>query len=164
MVHVYQRQLLENAMGKSKLLPSTVALLLKMLPQTEAAYTFGTPSPLSLAEQYKRNMTIMHDVSSLSGARFFGFLQPCAFCLPGDEWPGGKGEEYRAEARAFYREVIPMVQKMDFMTDATTILEGRAGVYKNDGVHLTPIGDQSVAKSIFEVVKPILGNKIHSSR
>jgi lysophospholipase L1-like esterase len=161
MVHTYQRQLL-NAKTEARpaaFLPSTIALLQRLFPQQADVgpnYTLGLGTERSLAEQYVRNMELMNLVSSFENARFFGFIQPCAFCNGENASEGSKSDEYMAATRKLYNELLPLASRLGFLRDATRALHGLDDAYQEDGVHLTPKGDKAIANYIYAEIAPAL--------
>jgi lysophospholipase L1-like esterase len=157
MIHSYQRGTLAAMTGgpESPLLPNTIRLLRGFIKAPQSlSPTFGVPSRLSLAEQYRRNMEVMNAVSSLGGARFFGFIQPFGFWKTRHVAGLVAREEYDVEPTlALYSEIVKIPDELPYVHDATQILEGEDGVYREDAVHLTPRGDRVVALSIFHTIR-----------
>jgi hypothetical protein len=157
MVHIYQKNVLENKhQNKSIIFPSTIELFSRFFGgalASDGGYTFGIESNLTLWEQYIRNMQIMNALSELYGIKFFGVLQPCAFCRSEDVWSGGKAEKYKKAIRVLYDDLMPRIKRYNFMSDATQLFAGEKDVYKSDGVHLLPRGDKLVAQYMFEKIR-----------
>src|SRR5262249_19633208 len=80
MIHKYQIRFLENilTLKHPMFFPSTVRLLqiIQNAEPRRLGYTLGVPSKRTPAENYKRNMQLMHAIAVANGAEFFGFIQP----------------------------------------------------------------------------------------
>lgn len=157
MVHSYQRGTVETLTGTtdSPLLPNTIKLLSRLTSTPQSlAPTFGVPSRLTLAQQYRRNMELMNAVSSLGGAKFFGFIQPFGFWKTRHSESLIAKEDYDVEPTlALYSEIVKIPNELPYVHDATQILEGHDGVYHEDAVHLTREGNRVVAESIFNTIR-----------
>jgi lysophospholipase L1-like esterase len=160
MVHPYQRRIIEalTAKQRSVLLPNTIAVL-KALGGDKSAqalrYTFGVESGGSQADQFRRNMELMHAVSQSQGASFYGFIQANAFFNSRHRTSVKKAkdeEKYVKPLLALYREISILPQSVPFLHDATGILEPYDGVYKDDGVHVTQEGDRVIAEYIYSII------------
>jgi lysophospholipase L1-like esterase len=161
MVHSYQRELLEAIVSQSDspLLPNAMRLLRRLTDGegSSLTYSYGVETRRSLADQYRRNMELMEAISAASAATFFGFIQPYGFYNSRHAATFGAGKpNYVQSVLALYAEIVKLPDQLPYMHDATAILEGHDGVYRDAGVHLTPEGDKIVAEYIFSVVRPAL--------
>jgi len=163
MVHSFQRELLKTLVKRSqpKFLPSTLTLLQRLSTSNtkpKPDYTLGIKSSLGLAEQYKKNITLMNVISHESGARFLAFIQPFAFykSIHASNPNLSKGEKYKHEVSALYNKITLLPNEFPYIYDATQIFETHANVYKKDGVHLQDTGDKVVAHYIYSKIEPFL--------
>jgi lysophospholipase L1-like esterase len=164
MVHTYQRELFKSIVdtnsSRPKYMVSTITLL-KNMTNTQSAsdlnFTFGVESQGSYAEQYTRNIELMHAISTSQGADFFAFIQPVAFYNSiHNSSEISKGEGYKNMVLDLYDQIAVLPDRLEFVYDATQILEQDSDVYKEDGVHLTENGDKVVANYIFRQIEPVL--------
>jgi len=164
MVHSYQGELLESLSKNSQpnILPSAITLLKKLSGNNSSdpiPFTYGVKSRLTLAQQYRKNMRLMKNISTLYGAEFFGFIQPFAFYKSSHANDPGlvaKGGGYKESVLALYEEISKLPAEFPYIHDATQILEGHSHVYTTDGVHLEAEGDKVVAEYIFSVIEPAI--------
>ena len=166
MVSKYQKELFETLAKKSfpKFFPSSITLL-KNLSENEDEtlifYTFGMKSKLGHSEQYIRNLQLMNAVSKANGAEFFAFIQPFAFfnSSHSNDKSIEKGAEYKHDVLSLYKDIISLPSHLNYVHDATQILEGYKDVYKDDGVHLKQAGDKIVAQYIFSEIEAVISDK-----
>ena len=157
MVNSYQRQLLEAQTGNtpSMLLPSSVALLKRILPsgrQAKMASTLGLPTSRTLADQYRKNVELMSAVCASQGCAFHAYIQPFAFYRSryATLIKPNKGVKYIQSVLALYNDITHLPETHSYVHDATNILETEDGVYTEDGVHLTQKGDKVVGDFMFK--------------
>ena len=159
MVHSYQRQVLEQLTQgtPSLLLPNAVAWLRhELLPRKESpvTYTLGVESSSTPAQQYERNLVLMEAIARARGATFFAFIQPNAYFRSkhvaslGDQKPA----TYVAALTTLYEQIIELPKSLAFAHDMTGVLEHHEGVYKGDGVHLTPKGNAIIGREILDLI------------
>jgi hypothetical protein len=153
MIHKYQVMLEENivAIKRPIFFPSTVRLLQRVLnaEPRKLGYTLGVPSKRTPAENYKRNMQLMHAIAVANGAEFFGFVQPI-----------GNLELHKKKVNELYENITALPKELPYVKDATSILDGHDGVFREEGkpkghppVHLTQEGDRIVAEYIFKNIE-----------
>jgi GDSL-like Lipase/Acylhydrolase family len=153
MIHKYQVRLLDNivAIKRPMLFPNTVRLLQKILSAEprKLGYTLGVPSKRTPAENYERNMQLMHAIAVANGAEFFGFVQPI-----------GNLELHTKKVNQLYENITALPKELPYVKDATSILDGHDGVFREGGkpkphppVHLTQGGDRIVAEYIFKNIE-----------
>lgn len=163
MTHSYQRNLLDTLTrsAQSPLLPSTVSAL-QLLGGADAesriSYTLGIATDRTLGQQYERNMQLMHAISESQGAEFIGFIQPYGYFRNADGALPEKdrGLHYRSMVIALYDEITRLPSRLEYMRDATKILDDHPDVFKPDRVHLLDKGDEIVAKHVLSEIQPLL--------
>jgi len=166
MVSKYQKELFETLAKKSypKFLPSSITLFKSLFDKEDKSqlyYTFGMKSKFGHSEQYKRNIQLMYAVAKANGAEFVAFIQPFAFfeSVHSNDKRIEKGEEYKHDVLSLYKEIISLPKHLNYVHDATQILEDHKDVYKDDGVHLRLAGDKVVAQYIYSNIEDVISEK-----
>ena len=116
----------------------------------------------AVAAMIVENWQTAHDLVSRHSGKFFAFLQPNAHVgspnlsyLDLSEDRMLRGEEYRA--------VYPLVRKLaaqknlKWIIDLSTVLDGDRRLYVDDA-HLSPEGNKTVAKKIYEILRTELAS------
>lgn len=162
-VHKYQRSLLEGLVDKRpSLMPNTLAVLNRSTDLVDGGvkgYTLGVATERSHAEWYLRNLQLMDAISKVSGAQFFGVLQPNAYVgnfpwMSEFESNEGKSTEYIAALRALYSALQSNPQYKASVHDFTSIFDDHKDAYIKDGVHTTVTGEVIIANHIYELIAP----------
>jgi len=164
MVHPYQRYVLEflTRSQYSPLLPNTVYLISKVLggaPPRHIDATLGVPTSRTLGQQYERNMVLMNAIAQVSGATFYGIIQPNAYVGPSGEIKTQTGlrkpkpAEYVSQLRDLYRQIADLPARHPFVHSFLPIFEGE-GLYQKDGIHATLKGDHLIAEKVLDLILP----------
>jgi len=166
MVHPYQRYLLEYLTRSqySPLFPNTVYLINKVLggkPPRHIDATLGVPISRTLGQQYEKNLVLMNAIAQVSGATFYGIIQPNAYVGPSGEskTPTGlrkpKPAEYVSQLQHLYRQIADLPSRHPFVHSFLPIFEGD-GLYQKDGIHATLKGDHLIAEKVLDLILPEL--------
>ncbi len=171
MTHKYQRSLLTflTQNSSSPLLPSTIKVLQRIIgidTKDNIGYTLGVPTDRTLGQQYEKNMQLMHAVSNSAGAEFVAFIQPYGnYGKSGIDSENKKiRKNYSEKVKALYDEITQLPSRVEYIRDATNILDEYPDLFKEDDVHLLDRGDEVVARHIFNEIKPMLGTMSAADR
>jgi lysophospholipase L1-like esterase len=166
MVHTYQRYLLEFLTRSQyfPIFPNTVYLMRKIStgkPSQPIESTLGVPSRRTLGQQYEKNLVLMDAIARVSGATFYGIIQPNAYVGPSGESRAPQNlikpqsVEYVSQLQDLYRQIVDLPARHPFVHSFLSILEGE-GLYKKDGVHATLQGNQLIAERVLDLILPEL--------
>jgi acyl-CoA thioesterase-1 len=76
--------------------------------------------------------------------------------LAGIEAPTNSGPEYREEVHRAYRELADQY-KVSFIPFFLEGIVGKESLIQEDGTHLTKEGNQFLARNVYKILRPLLG-------
>ncbi|MGB0084110.1 MAG: GDSL-type esterase/lipase family protein [Rhodomicrobiaceae bacterium] len=172
-VHRYQEELFRGIVDtRPTFMPNTIVLIdgsTDLIDGGVRGYTLGLATTKFYPEWYIRNITLMKAVSNVSGAQFFGVLQPNAYVgnFPWStqfEAKKGKPKEYISALRSLYQGLQESPAYMSLVHDFTSIFDDYKDAYIEDGVHTTIAGEVIIATNIYKLIEPAVRVRSSDSR
>ena len=165
MVHPFQSRILEAVVhGKPHLLlPNTLEALRRRREESAprgsrlSGVNYGPKLYTTPADQWERNVRLMHAVAGEFGIDYVSFLQPTLGIgeyvrSPEDDALWKRIEElmstsYADQMSEFYSEALPRAAAIPYVADLSNVFAGKSGMYR-DARHPNTEGQRVIAEAI----------------
>lgn len=165
MVSPYQAQVLSSLTGDKKparFMPNLMAAMQKPnASNAKLGTTKGVKTSTPDHEMWRRNIEMMHAISTQMGARFYVFLQP-TMGVDKDYKPDpdeaalyekilNARSGYEDQATAFYTAARRHCAELSYCFDISSLFSGKSGLY-HDPRHPNHDGNALIGDQVFEII------------